>query len=261
MDGVGQPHLLFRAGASPHVTSLKPSQMRRLANADLVVWVGEDLEVALVRPLRSVGGKVLTLAEAAGLTLLTTRSGGEWEHDEHEHEHEDGHPDMHLWLDPANGVAIVKSVGAALAGLDSENAQRYRQNVASMVARLEALDRDLRQALLPVKSKPYVVFHDAYQYLEKRYGLSAVGSVTVSPDRPAGAKRIRELRARLRTLEAHCVFSEPQFPPNLVSVLIEDTEARTGVLDPLGASLEPGPESYFQLMKNLAAGLKDCLAP
>ena len=168
---------------------------------------------------------------------------------------------MHVWLDPHNAKHIVAAAVSTLADVDPDNAAAYRRNGAAMLARLDALDAELRESLAPIKDVPYVVFHDAYPYVEARYGLNAVGSITVSPERTPGAKRLVEIRRKIRETKAACVFSEPQFEPALVSTVLTGTSAKTAVLDPLGADLPAGPEAYVQLVRNLAAALVDCLTP
>jgi zinc transport system substrate-binding protein len=141
------------------------------------------------------------------------------------------------------------------------NRDRYAANAVRLAARIDALDAELKGALAPVRDVPYVVFHDAYQYLERRYALRVVGSIAVSPERRPGARRVREIREKIRRLGARCVFGEPQFPSALLGTLIEGTDARVGTLDPLGADLPAGPDAYFTLMRNLGASLASCLRP
>jgi len=180
------------------------------------------------------------------------------DHDDHGHAH--GEMDMHLWLDPNNAKAMVAEIVEALSKADPANAKTYEANGRDLTARLDALASDLEAELAPVKSKPFVVFHDAFQYLEKRFGLNAVGSITVSPDVQPGAERLREIKTKIGELGAVCVFAEPQFDAKLVNVVIEGTKSNTAVIDPLGASLADGPDLYFDLMKQNAAALKECLA-
>jgi len=279
MQGVGAPALLLSGASSPHDYSLRPSDARRLDGAGVVFWVGEGLEGFLVKPLDALAGdaRIVALSEADGVALLPTREGGMWEAEahaehagEHEHEagahaeqhepeHQHGEHDMHLWLDPHNADAMVGAIVTALAAVDPGNAARYAANGRALRERLATLDGELRGRLAPVADRPFVVFHDAYQYFGQRYGLNEVGSITVDPQRRPGAQRLAEIRARLQELDTACVFAEPQFEPALVDTVIEGTNARKGVLDPLGASLEAGPDQYFQLLDGLAGALVACL--
>lgn len=176
-------------------------------------------------------------------------------HDDHDH----GEQDMHIWLDPENAKAIVRAAAAALIKADPGNAAAYRQNAAQTLKRLTALDTEIRTALNPIRSRRYIVFHDAYQYLEKRYSLAAAGSVTVNPQRRPGAQRISVLRRRIARDKVRCVFIEPQFPPKVVQTIIAGTAAKTATLDPIGAKLPAGEDAYFVLLRNLATSLKGCL--
>ena len=266
MHGVGEPVLLVRGGASPHSYTMKPSDAKELSAADLVVWVGPELEGFLEKPLQANAPKAtrLTLMDLKGLTLLQAREGGAWEAHDHGHEqhgHADEHEELnsHIWLDPANARAIVTATADALAAKDPADAEAYRTNADRTLQALDALDAELKATLTPLKDKPFVVFHDAYQYFEARYDLSAVGSITVSPDRRPSAKRLSAIRAKIAGLNAACVFSEPQFEPTLVRTVVEGTKAKTGVLDPEGADLPEGEALYPTLMRNLAASLRGCL--
>jgi zinc transport system substrate-binding protein len=166
---------------------------------------------------------------------------------------------MHIWLDPANAKALAAAIATALGEADPSNASAYQANAERLRQQLDELDRSLRERLAAVTDRPYIVFHDAYQYFEHRYGVNAVGAITINPTVRPSARRLGEIQARLRKLDAACVFAEPQFEPTLVDTVIEGTSARTGVLDPLGAALDAGPDQYFQLMNGLADALVDCL--
>jgi zinc transport system substrate-binding protein len=277
MDGIGAPQLLVEGAGSPHSYALRPSEARALEQADVVFWVGENLEAFLARPLAALSGDatVVALSEADGLRLLATREGGMWsgtsetegehaEHDEHgdahEHEeHEHGAIDMHLWLDPQNGAAMVGRIAATLGAIDPERAAAYQANAAKLGADLAKLDAEMAAALAPVRDRPFVVFHDAYQYFEVRYDLNVVGSITVDPQRTPGAARLRDIRAELEKTDAACVFAEPQFRPALVQTVVEGTGAGSGVLDPLGADLAAGPRQYGELLRDLSRSLVECL--
>ncbi len=272
MEGVGTPVLLLKGASSPHSYALRPSDVRALEAAGLVVWVGPGLETFLERPLRALTrrAKVLELDRAEGVTLLPSREGGTWE----PHADEGARPgaaapdhpapeeyNWHLWLSPANARAMVQAVARALSTLDPADAPRYARNAAQALQALERLDARLRDRLAPVRDRPFVVFHDAYAYFEAAYGLRAVGSITVSPERAPGARRVTDLRAKVLQLGAICVFREPQFEPRLVNTIIQGTQARTGVLDDLGVDLPEGPGQYALLLEHLADSLLACLAP
>lgn len=272
MRGAGSPYLLLPGAASPHSYSLRPSDARALHAAAIVFWVGEPLEAFLIKPLASLSARtrVVGLLEEGSIHTLEAREGGAWDTHDHEEDHaghkeehtdhEEEHSDGHIWLDPRNAVAIVEIAAKALTDMDPGNASIYRGNADALVARITALEKEFRAAFAPVRRVPYVVFHDAYQYLERRFGLNAIGSVAVHTGRAPGARRLHELRGKIVELHARCVFSEPQFKPRLVQTVVEGTGAAVGILDPMGADLPPGEEAYFELMRRIAGALTSCLS-
>ncbi len=284
MDGVGTPALLVRGTVSPHGLNLKPSQARTLAQANVVIWIGPALELALAKPVRNLAGKAVSVAlqDAPGVRLLKLREGGLWEehdhgdhddHGDHGHGHKDddhkGHDDhdgeradidAHIWLDPQNAIAMTRAIAEALTRADAPNAAAYRANAAASIGRLKALDAEIAKALQPVRGKRYIVFHDAYQYFEKRYRLTPAGSVTIDPHRAPSPRRLYDIRTRILERGASCVFREPQFEPKIVNVLVRGTSAKVGTLDPIGAGLPAGKNAYAMLLRRLAAGLRACLA-
>jgi len=181
------------------------------------------------------------------------------DHDDHDNHDDHDETDPHVWLDPQNAKALVHEIEEQLAKIDPENAEVYESNASIIMRKLDKLTNEIDVDLKPIRGRGYVVFHDAYQYFEKRFGISAIGSITVSPEVMPGAERVRELQEKIIELDATCVFSEPQFQPKLVATVTEGTNAGTGVLDPLGATLENGPKLYFELIRNMANSLKDCL--
>ncbi len=269
--GSGEPALLIAGARSPHSAALRPSELRLLARADLVFWVGKTLEPYLVKSLSSIAGRTSVIAAEAvdGVTLLPARRGGVWSEesagasgstsDNAANRGNAGAMDPHIWLDPDNARAIVHAAAVALGAADPARRAAYAANARRMSARIDTLDAALRTRLAPIRAVPYAVFHDAYQYFERRYGLNAVGALAVSPERRPGARRVLEMRTRMRDTGARCLFTEPQFTPALVATVIEGSDARAGVLDPLGIGLAPGADAYFGLMEELAASLGDCL--
>ena len=266
MAGVGEPSLLVKGAGSPHTYALKPSQAQQLQDAELVFWMSHDLEAFLENSIENIAtnAKSVPLMEAHGLTKLPFREGGAFDsHDHDDHDDHDEHAhhgeDPHVWLDPVNAKAMVHEIEEALVEADPSNASAYEANAKALMSRIDDLVAEIDAELEPVKGRGYVVFHDAYQYFEKRFGVSAVGSITVSPEVLPGAERVAQIQDKVRDLGATCVFSEPQFEPKLVATVTENTKAGTGVLDPLGTSINDGPDLYFTLIRNMAGSLKDCL--
>lgn len=178
-------------------------------------------------------------------------------HDEAEHHH-DGEVDPHMWLDPENAKAFAAEMTQTLVAADPENTSTYEANLAKLDARLDKLTTEITGKLAEATPKPYVVFHDAYHYYGHRFGTEAAGSITVNPEAPPSAARIREIQEKLVELGTACVFSEPQFPPKVINVVIEGTDTYVGTLDPLGADLTDGPDLYFELLNNMTDGLVAC---
>lgn len=178
----------------------------------------------------------------------------------HDHDHHDGLHDAHVWLDTGNARVMIDAIARTLAEIDPDHADRYEENARALTAGLDALDAELSERLAPVADAPFIVFHDAFQYLERQFGLNAVGSITVAPERLPGAARLREIRGRIAESDARCVFREPQFESALIATVVEGTAAEIGVLDPLGADFAPGPDGYFDMMRSNAGALVDCLS-
>ncbi len=258
MAGVAAPALIVEGG-TPHIYALRPSQARRVNDADVVFWVGATLETFLAKPLAALAGRarVVTLIDLAGMTVYPTRPAGVWQPGR---ETAGDARDPHLWLDPDNAKIIARAAAAALGAADPAHGAAYAANAARFAVAIDALDAELRAALAPLKAIPYAVYHDAFQYFERRYQLGAIGSVTISPERRPGARRLRAIRAAIRARGARCLFREPQIEPALVRTVSEGAGVRVGVLDALGVDLAAGAELYAALLRGLAQALADCLA-
>jgi zinc transport system substrate-binding protein len=272
MEGVGTPELIVKGAASPHTYNLKPSDAQSLQNADIVFWLGHDMEAFLDKPLETLGSKaeVVSFLTMDGIAVLHPRESGTFEHHDHGeaagheeeqgHEHEEGEEvDAHIWLDPENAKAMAKGVTATLSKADPDHATAYKANEDKLLARLDTLEKDIAATVLPVKDKPFIVFHDAYQYFEQRFGVNVAGSITVSPDHLPGAARVAEIQAKVKELGATCVFSEPEFEPKLVKIVMEGTPAKSGVLDPEAGAIPDGPDLYFVMMNAIATSISTCL--
>ena len=270
MEGVGFPDVLLSGGETPHSFALRPSHSRMLSSADIIIRVGDGFEGFLEKPLRSLARRatILQLDSLAGLELYPYRptDGHDDKNDDTRHEagHGHGHDhgqgiDPHLWLHTGNAIGILKAISVALSKADPENAPVYTGNAARGAIRLRALKLEIDRMMSPVRDRPYFVFHDAWQYFDREFGLRGGGAIAISPERKPGARRLAEVRERIRATGARCVFAEPQFPPALVETVIRGTAARLAVLDPLGAGLKNGSDQYFRLMRNLANGISSCL--
>ncbi len=269
MAGVGDPYLLVQGNSSAHTYALKPSDASKLTHADVFFRMSETMEPFTVKVANSLPKRVqvVTLQGTRGLKLLPRRTGSTFEQDDHDHDHKHGHDhgraamDGHAWLDPVNAKVIVDRLVQVLSAKEPARAATFRGNGDALKTKLDALVAELDRDLAPVAKRPFIVFHDALQYFERRFNLRAVGSISVSPEVPPSAQRLSALRKRIKALGAVCVLAEPQFDDRLVGNLVEGTRARTGTIDPEGANIEPGAELYFKLLRNLSRDLRACLAP
>jgi zinc transport system substrate-binding protein len=285
MQGVGEPALILPPGASPHNHAMRPSEAAALERADVVFWISDTLTPWFASAAEALAPSAtrVELKDLPGVTVLPFREGGAFdahahgdeEDHAHDHDHDHGHDhdndhgddhahdhgagDDHLWLDPENARVWLSAIAAALSEADPANASAYFENAAAARADLDALSAEIGATLAPVEGRGFVVFHDAYQYFENRFGVTAAGSITIGDASQPSAARIAEIRERVSDIGAACVFAEPQFDPRLVETVIEGTSARAGMLDPIGAEIAPGPELYPMLLRNMAASLADCL--
>ncbi|MCB1755230.1 MAG: zinc ABC transporter substrate-binding protein [Gammaproteobacteria bacterium] len=280
--------LLLEGAATPHGYQMKPSEQRAVLHADVVFFIDANMESFLAKSLNVLDPQTLQvpLADVAGIDLLKKRSGEEWEkhdhahheepdehdHDDHEHGHDDEESaadkhaehgfdsDLHIWLDPQNAIKMVEAIRASLSGRFPEQAGVFADNASALVEQLRLLDAALGQQLSGLEQRPFVVFHDAYGYFEKRYGLQGVGSILLDPQISPSISQIRKIRERISESGAVCIFSEPQFSASLLDTVMEGLSVRRGVLDPLGSDIEPGAAHYFSTLRALAQGFADCLS-
>jgi zinc transport system substrate-binding protein len=257
MQGAGKPELLLKGASSPHIYTLKPSDAEALSQADVIFWVGPELETFLSKPIETLSTpeKSVALINASLITKLLPRTGPGFA-DDGEH----NTIDPHIWLSPDNAKAMVAAIASRLSAVDLANTALYEGNAESEIKRINDMQVTLQAKLAPIISKHFIVFHDAYHYFEKSFGLSAKGAIAIHPENPPSAAVLTTLRATVLSSAATCVFSEPQFDPKLVQILVEGTSAKTGILDPLGANEAPGPNLYFNVMEALAKSLSDCLS-
>ena len=295
MDGIGKPELIVDGYASPHGFSMKPSHAKMLQNADLIFWVGEDLENFLEKPLKSIAKKAekIELIEIKGLNVLKFRERNifdEHDHDDHgqddhgkkeddhddhghddhgkkeehdDHDDHDGHEghahgefDPHIWLDTMNAKAMLNEMAEHLIENDPKNEAKYKSNLDKALKDIDKLTIEVMTELN--NSVSSIVFHDAYQYFEKRFNVNVLGAFTVNTDVMPGAEQLAEIREIIEHDKVACVFSEPQFNPDIINAVAKDMKIKTGVLDPLGATLDSGKDLYFKLIRNMSATFKGC---
>ena len=280
MDGIAKPDLIVDGYASPHGFAMKPSHAKMLQNADLIFWVGEDLESFLEKPLSSIAKKAekIELMETKGLQVLKFRERNifdehdhddhghddhgkkEDDHDDHGHDDHDGHAhgefDPHIWLDPINAKAMLNEMAEHLIENDPKNEAKYKSNLAKALQEIDKLTIDVMTDLSSSVSS--IVFHDAYQYFEERFNVKVLGAFTVNTDVMPGAEQLAEIREIIEHDKVACVFSEPQFNPDIINAVAKDMKIKTGVVDPLGATLDPGKDLYFNLIRNMSASFKGC---
>ena len=265
MGNSGEAKLLVSGNSSPHGFKFKPSQMKMLNAAKIVFFIDERFETFMESAFDAIPTAVVKspIVNKARLKFFPSREGGVWEEDDHEgHDHgahgDRAGRDLHVWLDPDRAVKIVKAITRELTDVFPENRDIYKANTRRYIQQIKALDADLTQSLAAVKQHSFIVFHDAYQYFEKKYDLQGAGSITLDPHDFPSPKRIAEVRAKLQETNAGCVFREPQFSDRLIKTVIDGTSANIGVLDPLGANIEDGPELYFKLLRQMVNSFVEC---
>lgn len=259
--------LLLSGNSSPHDFQLKPSQMRMLQEADILFFIDDHFEVFLRKALLTGDNSDLNKVEVTSfpdLLLLKKREDAEFEHHHHgeEGEHEDDEElvyDYHLWLDAGNAQVIVKNILDILVKKYPGNKNVYAENARKILQRIASLDDEIAQKLGKLEDRPFIVFHDAYQYFEKRYMLDAVGSIMFDPEQLPSAKHLRDIKQRIREKGVVCVFKEPQFSDKLANLVIEDSGAKLAVLDPLASKITDSEDLYFRLLNNLADNFENCL--
>nr|WP_218584046.1 zinc ABC transporter substrate-binding protein [Pseudomonas akapageensis] len=257
-DGVGNPEVLLPPGASPHHYALRPSDVRRVGEVELLYWIGPDMEGFLPRVLQGRSKPTVAVQDLPGLHL---RHFGEdsQSHDEdesdHDHDHRPGTLDAHLWLAPVNARVIAERMASDLSATDPANAARYQSNLKAFESRLDAADARIKTRVAGIAGKPYFVFHEAFDYFEDAYGLKHTGVFSVAAEVQPGAQHVAAMRERLQQVGKTCVFSEPPMRPRLAETLTAGLPVRLAELDALGSNAQ----SYEQLLENLGEGLAGCL--
>ena len=276
MAGIGMPDLIVDRGASPHEYSLRPSNAASLEAADLVFWISNGLTPWLDDALNTLArnAKVIELMDAKGATVLSFREGATFEthshqhkqdedgHDEHKHdedEHATGNVDPHGWLDPYNGRIWLDVIATALSKIDPTNSDIYFANATQAKADIDTVISELEETLAEFRGTNFIVYHDAYQYFEKRFDVLAAGSISLGDVSDPSPARIAEVRKIVEELGITCVFSEPQFNSELVRTVSDGVSVKTRVIDPLGTQFTLGPDFYLNVLRGIAQSMASCL--
>lgn len=264
MDGVAEPELVYEASQSPHSSAMTPRQLKAVVEADLLFWIGPELETALARllPRLSENAQAFELHDFdAGMTLLPMREtlfSVPGTGDDHGHDH--GYLDPHIWLSLDNARLFVDFVEARLMEWDPDNRDRYQSNAEQARTRLVALGDQLDARLSSSRDTPYILFHDGFQYFEHDQNLKGLGALVLNPDIPPGPRTISRLRDLAAPLERVCLFREPQYSERWLMPLVDNLDKATlGTIDPLGQLSEPGTGLYADMMLRLASDLAACL--
>ncbi|WP_150540304.1 zinc ABC transporter substrate-binding protein ZnuA [Actinobacillus vicugnae] len=281
-DGVTDSKVLLPVTASPHDYSLKPSDVEQLKSAQLVVWVGDDLETFLEKSIDNLPKeKVLSLAEVPAIKAIVDATEKDEEHaHEHDHKHHDhehhadkahdhhhdheheGHShdkDWHIWFSPEASVIAAEQIAERLTAQLPEQKAKIAENLANFKANLTAKSAEITQQLASAKDKGYYTFHDAYGYFERAYGLNSLGSFTINPSVAPGAKTLNVIKKNIAAHKAQCLFAEPQFTPKVIESLSKGTQVKVGQLDPLGTKIELSKTAYPQFLQAIADEFSQCL--
>ena len=299
MKGIGEPSLIIEGTNNPHTFVFKPSHAKMIEEADIIFWIGEDLEAFMEKPLDSLAeeAQVISFMALSSIEKLKFREknifddhdghedeheghededdhghkdddhdddhdGHEDEHEGHDDDHNDAHAhahgefDAHIWLDPVNAKKMVLEIAHELSDLDPNNKVKYENNANATIKSLDELVDSNKKILS--KDISYVVFHDAYQYFEKRFGVIPAGALTLNPDVLPGAKQIADIQDVINDKGIKCIFSEPQYNPKIIETIGNDMKISTGVMDPLGAYIDAGTSMYSDLINGIANSIKDC---
>ena len=264
MDGLGSPSLIVDGSNSPHNFSLKPSHAKMIEDAEIIFWVGEDLETFMIKPLESIANNAtkVSFMDLDSIIKLKFKEenileveGYDDDHDDHD-DHADGEFDAHIWLDPKNAIEIVNEIAKTLSLKDPNKKNVYYSNAEKLNHSLNELIEKINLSIN--KDARFIVFHDAYQYFEKRFDVSSAGALILNEEALPSAKKVSEIHKIIKKQNINCIISEPQFNPNIIKSIAQDSSILTRSFDPLGSSFDTNKNLYFEMILSLSNSLKDC---
>ena len=261
MDGLGSPSLIVDGSNSPHNFSLKPSHAKMIEDAEIIFWVGEDLETFMIKPLESIANNAtkVSFMDLNNITKLKFKEENILEvegYDDDHDKHADGEFDAHIWLDPKNAIEIVNEIAKTLSLKDPNNKNVYYSNAEKLNHSLNELIKKINLSIN--KDARFIVFHDAYQYFEKRFDVSSAGALILNEEALPSAKKVSEIHKIIKKQNINCIISEPQFNPNIIKSIAQDSSILTRSFDPLGSSFDTNKNLYFEMILSLSNSLKDC---
>lgn len=251
-----QSRQLIPDGASPHHYSLKPSDIKQLHNAQIIFRIDEELESFLNKSLQQVSKstQIISLADIEGIHLLPINHQKTHKSAEHIHNSHD----LHIWLNPNNAIVISKIIAAKLSKIDPAHGDDYRNNLDQLISKIQTADKELKEKLKPIAETPFIVFHNAWGYFEKHYGLKNVSVINQAPTRQLGAAKIKAIREEIKAKKIVCLFSEPQLQPEIIQTLIKGSYVKVVELDVLGSQINIDSNSYIELLNTLSNGFLSC---
>ena len=244
------------SGADAHTFAISPTDIRNVAEADLLVIAGAALGAIEEDLARESKGSVLVLTE--GMDLRPFPEGlAHAEEEEEGHEEEHGAFDPHFWMDIDLGIEAIEAIRDELSRLDPDGADGYRERAESYIAELREVDEEIREMLsaLPEQRRYLVTFHDAYGYFAARYGLTILGFLVEGADEEPGAKAITELVESITELGIPFVYTEPQFSTRVIDQLAKDTGASIRTIPSGGLSKEY--PTYVEFLRGIARGIAE----
>ena len=252
-EGISQPDLLLDGNISPHLFQVKPSHIRAVSDAEVVVWAGEGIERFLPSMVQNQNKDpvMISMADHVGIELRARDK-----HSDHDH----GELDYHLWLDPQNAIQFATLLASELSAIDPSNADQYQHNAADFTVGVQAATEKIKAALSTAVGQQYLIYHDSLQYLENAFGLGEAIIVAPQPQVQAGGKRLRALHNTLAEQQIGCLISEPQFQSPVVNSIAHDLGVQPVMIDPLAVAFEPGADLYADWLLDLATTLADCFA-
>ena len=252
--------VLTKPGAEPHDLELAPQDVGGLTKARLVIYAdgfqpAVDDSMAQVDPSR-----VLDVADAASLTLPAAEDGSDHAGESAQEHGEHSNDDPHFWLDPQRYAAVATAIGARLAADDAPRAAAYTRNTDAFVAKLTALDAELKKGLASCRSKVLVTSHAAFGYLAERYGLEQHGISGISPEAEPSGSALKEVSDLVRDKGVTTIFQETLVEPKFAETVATSTGASLSTLDPIeGITTESAGKDYFEVMRSNLRALQQGL--